>query len=1087
MTSKHITRDFSSHRRSVIRPYDEFCGLEIFSFDPKHTQYYLCEENKLKGSNYTKSSYRAWTVYKSTDKQNDMVLEFSYNVKENGEYRIDFIYEQNSRLWNNKDYDTSNDLNGDITITKGSSTVYDSVIRFDGEDNILKRIPLFLDLQEGVHNVEFEVPPNCVFMGVLVRKIIKYSANNYFGADSGKDSGNMMLTSATVSLSDMTKPSELTCKIGYDDAFECDESPSGFYIDYMDEVNFYVKDDDGQIERVFGGYVSSILPNANRTELDIHCADRLNDGTNKYILDEMELLNGSEQPSEKKYTTKNFKNYAHALKYLCDSHEVTLKSNITKNYLVDGEKYSNGLTIAYGKNKDITKIPVSNGKATTHNNYITIRNNASGDKKQTWTLYDAKKHTKKPVLLSDKGYMHITYGLGKPETTKQIKNTQTVDASNTNAGSQKFTKCGVSEDKKYVVFIGQASVNESYKKYGNKIIKRIYENKCPNCGKATLRYDDGKKNGCITNHGHHGNKTSVPEGEITCASCDCDFDGAMGKEKITGSKKRLKAVTSVMNSSQKEKDLLIKGKFKAVPKTGVEITPDSIFKAITKIGKQYKYKRGSSSTYSSMKKTGSGDCHAFSDLIFTELKKYDVTCKIVQYATGYSDTHRSVLYKDKDNKWVDFPYRKYGWNKMLYNTSGSSKGSKVNSYKGVNIGSVKVKSKTTTKKETTQLTVTKGYNKDKPFQGYLKLIYSRTQSFNAKKYTLYIKFTLSTSNGTGMMNKGFPLYWINNATRKSTLLNDEGKPWNISDYIQQATGYRGDLYLHSIHMVAPKKIAKTENEDTDYYKYDKSTHDNSSCKLDLYQIVFNNDSTPPSSELDTAGKSIINVLKQIVDDTGYYVDMTYGLHRKDDVINFRVNNTSEATFIATEGNNNNILSWNSISYSPISSLYNNSVQVYMKDDGNYYYVQSRYPRSVFEYGEQTTLETSNEKIGDKEAYYNARMNGKFNGEQTYSFTITVPNYPDLRLGELVQVTANARKLNTIKEVKSLKISFSKSDMPRIKTEIGLDELAPDIQLRENIRKLRRDAKKETTWFLGCANPTLEGVDGNSNDIYIWDR
>lgn len=68
MISKHITRDYSSHRKSVIRPYDEFVGLEIFSYDPKLTQIFLCENNAVKGSNYTKSSFLAWTVYKSKNK-----------------------------------------------------------------------------------------------------------------------------------------------------------------------------------------------------------------------------------------------------------------------------------------------------------------------------------------------------------------------------------------------------------------------------------------------------------------------------------------------------------------------------------------------------------------------------------------------------------------------------------------------------------------------------------------------------------------------------------------------------------------------------------------------------------------------------------------------------------------------------------------------------------------------------------------------------------------------------------------------------------------------------------------------------------
>ena len=109
------------------------------------------------------------------------------------------------------------------------------------------------------------------------------------------------------------------------------------------------------------------------------------------------------------------------------------------------------------------------------------------------------------------------------------------------------------------------------------------------------------------------------------------------------------------------------------------------------------------------------------------------------------------------------------------------------------------------------------------------------------------------------------------------------------------------------------------------------------------------------------------------------------------------------------------------------------------------------------------------------------MNEKYNPNQQYTYTITVPNYPYLNIGSLVQVRANAKKLNNIKEVKSIKISFNKKNMPRIKTEIGLDELAPDLQLKKNIRNLRQNAKKESTYFSSSATPVSDEI------YYEWDR
>ena len=1086
--NKHIIRDYGEHRRSIIRPNGEYCGLEIFSYDPESVQSYLAENNTLKANGTAKkTSWKSWTCFIATDPHYDMEFDLKYKALMESDYRIDVLYEQSNHMWNDKKVDSGKDQRGYIL---------DKAYTFDGENNVLKRIPVYTHWNSGVQTIHIEIPPNCYFMGVIIRRIVSYTANNYFGADAGKDSGNMMMTSATLSISDDTKPSELQCTIGYDDAFECESSPSGFYIDYMDEVNFYVRDDDNIIQRVFGGYVSSILPNSDRTELTLHCADRLVDGQNKYVLDEMKIQGGTTSMSEDEYTdgmTKDFKNYAHALKYLCDIHEFTLKSNISANNLVEGEKYSSALSLTYGKNKSIKSVKVNNGSSIVSKNFITLRNNPSKEKKQVFTVYDASKQGKVAPDITDRGYMHITYGLGSPKTEIKSKKTETVDVSDEKAGMQKFTKCGVSEDKKYVMGIGQYSSSKGHKGLSySTIYKTIFENKCPHCGKATLRWDSCRSDTkCIFTGHWNGTKGSwgggIPETEITCTNCDSDYDSVTGYEKDSPWKK-LKVVASHVKSSKAEQTKLYKGQMKAIPKTGTTITPDSIFKAITKIAFKYKYKRGGGGqTYAQMKKLGYGDCHGFSDLIFKELKSYGVTCKIVQYSTGASNTHRSVLYKNEKKQWTDFPYREYGWDKkyknMLNNISKSKSASKVESYKGTNIGNVKVKSKTTTKSKTTEVTTTKGYDNTKPFQGYLKITYSNTNDLNAKKKSLNIKFTLSTIDGETINNKGFPLYWVNNNSKKSTLIDSNEKAINIIDRIRTMhNNPKEKVYLQSIQFIAPLEKSSDGDKENTWYSSGDNNHDESSCKMDLYQISFDaNNQNDNGNELKSCGKSINSMIQDIVKDTGYLVSMTYGKHRVDDRINFRVNNTTISSFTAREGDNNNILNWGSISYNPVSSMHNSSVHVFKDNKGIYYYVDTRTSDSILRYGEQTTLETSNEPISDSEAYFNARMNEKYNTEQTYSYTITVPNYPHLRLGDLVTVIANAKKLNSVKEVKSLKISFDWNKMPRIQTEIGLDELAPSFQLKQNIRSLKENAKKTTTSFSSSAIPVTR------IDLYEWDR
>ena len=1079
MTSKHISRDYSAHRKSVIRPINEYVKFEIFSYDPNLTKVYTREHfNLTPSSNATECSWKSWNCFKSTDGQNMMNFDLTYNALEDGEYRVDVVYEQSNHIF--KQGNTDEDLVGHWRFSQEDNTILDEDALFDGENNVIKRIVSYNHFNRGVVDISLQIPFNCFFMGVIVRKVMSFVGENYYGSALNLGNSDLTVTSVSYSNNDMVKPNEMTAEILYDTALECDDSPSGFFIDYHDEVNFYVRDNDNEVRRIFGGYVSSILPDSDRTKLTIACADRLVDGQNKYILDQMVLQQGTKSQKDDEYTddmTKNFDNYPQALKYLCDIHEVTLQSNITKDYTVDGEKFNEGLSITYGTEKKITEIPTTNGYATSNTNYILLRNQADSTKEQVWSLYDAKNHMSVPPNITAYPYLHIIYGLGDPKT--ELKSQLTTDNSSDAKSSQSYSKCGVSADGKYLMAIGKPSAS---KDSVSGWTKTIFNRKCPHCGSSELYWGIFWAGNEHSNWGTFGctgrSEGGSAEGHIFCKSCDADYS-VQGHEHISGSKYSLTKVGSIVSSSKQEAYDLKNGKMSS-SSTSVEVNSDNIFKVITDIAFKYKYKLGGgSSSYSSMKKTGYGDCWAFSDLIFTEMKKYKVSCKIVQYATNSAKNHQTVLYKDTNGNWVDFPYREYGWgtkyNNMLNNTSSSKSAPYIKQYDGGTISSAKGTANNSSS-ETSTVTHTMGYDKDKPFQAYLKLTYSLEQSFDAKKYNVYIKFTQNATDEYSINQKAFAVYWVNNTIRETTLKR------SLTDFLSTVRHGEGkQYYLHSIQFVAPKVPVTEDSKDTDWYKSDDSTDDDSSCKLDLYQILFDDNSLADQSELNSCGKSVNSMMQELVKDSGYYVDMTYGLHRNEDRINFRVLNQSKESFTASEGDNNNILSWNSISYTPISQMYNMSMVVFKMDDGSYRYVDSRIGESIMKYGEQCTLQTSNDTITTKEAYFNAVTNDKYNSVQQYTYTITVPNYPNIRIGDLVKVVANAKKLNSVKEVKSIKVSFDNSKMPRIQTTIGLEELDPDSRLKENIRTLRANAKKESTSFSSTATPITDEI------YYEWER
>lgn len=125
---------------------------------------------------------------------------------------------------------------------------------------------------------------------------------------------------------------------------------------------------------------------------------------------------------------------------------------------------------------------------------------------------------------------------------------------------------------------------------------------------------------------------------------------------------------------------------KEIPEAGTQYSNDKHSKssgiagkdleeALDEVGKKYssiKYS-GACQSASCAKQVWQADCYGMSDLLHCSLKALGVTTKIVQYPSSYSNsgTHRSVLYKDNNGKWQDFPYKKYGFNSNYQAMSAS--------------------------------------------------------------------------------------------------------------------------------------------------------------------------------------------------------------------------------------------------------------------------------------------------------------------------------------------------------------------------------------------------------------------------------
>lgn len=1041
MVKKHIKRDYSAHKKSVVRPTNEYIKLEIFSFNHVNTETYTYYKNNLTTTNTNKITDYAWVGYESQNQTTRFDINFNYSATINGEFRLDLIYLS-------KD---ARDMTGYIQIYKDNEKIQEDLIIFDGEVDILKRQVVFYNLNEGTYTFNIRMPVNTIFLGGIVREIKLFTGDNIDSQDT-----NLMFTKCTISKSSETKPAEVNCTVAYDDDFECSLSNSSFYMDYHDEMNIYTKDEDGQLKQIFGGYLSSILPDNDRTTLTITGADRLIDGQNKYILNEMFLLGGkSEHEDYMGEDYKDFQKYGEALKYLCDLFEVTLKNNINENFLVGGESYNNAVTCTYGENGNTPLVYSSDVDVETSSNFITVRNRATSDNIQTVLLYSYANTSLNPVNITDYPNFFITYGLGDPKTETDVTSSTSIPTGATGEDVVTQDTITVNQMPSCACCSGTA-----YKRY-----TKTWLNYCPHCGQTGVLQDNPK---------------GVYEGEITCSNCDADYCGYCGGDK--GSKARCKTYKLTAGSattapSKKTSD--------------TSYTPTVSIDDVMALGKNFAYGGNSSSinqdeartlekniwAHDYVSKYHKCDCFGMSAFLFIEFMRAGYRVRVVKYYSPYasSGTHRTVQIWQQDGTWIDPPYT--GYNTLFKPMTNKKNMEVLISSEGYGVDG---ETKTITTK------ILNGYDKSNPFKGYFQIDYKLEKEGNTFESYLVLDFSQQSHNDSayGNNDKDFDPIWLNNSIKQATI--------NCNQYIKEDAYKKGftDAYAEGVEIylltIKLKSLSTTEEgTNAPYITNTDGTIDNASCKMDVYACGFNNGTIINPTDLSTCGKNINTEIEALIKSSGYIINMEYSQHRKDDVINFMVDNQTQPKFIAEEGDDNNILSWGNITYTPVTTLFNNSIYVYkkqFKDNAYYKYVNSKDSTSVLKYGEQSSLQTTSEILSDAEAYYYSRVKtDKFNWKPLYTYTLSVVGTPDLDINDLVQVKADAQKLNTIKTVESLKVEYDYSKIPRISTEIGLGELAPDFQLQKLLRELRDIAKQESTLFSGSATKITD------SDVYQWER
>lgn len=405
---KHNRKSWSDYERYSTHVYDEKFLLELFHNERDYEQQFLCETGSpLIVSNAKMVNWKSDTNYVSRD-GGDYYLKAKFSAPITGEYNVEVLYRTEEEgafitLW----VMDNNEINYHL---KGSPEYRTREIHD-------------YHLQKGEHEFNLHCNANIHVLGIVIKNIVEYRADDTLKRDS-----RLTLIKATHTVSKMVGADELKVELLYDNSWKDPTSLTDYIFDYREEVNFHLINTEGEMEQVFGGYVSACTLNSQETILTISCAGRLIDGEKRYIVEEMSV-GGDASNLEDNYPleyTRKFDNYNDATEYLFDNYEQPLNSNMHE--IITAKQYD---SISFAV------MSMENYHRCISENVITellpmgayLRNN-NGINTQRWFIYNRDWFGQAdPICLDDFPIFYVKYGMGEEVTTLEAEQTQT-DTSN---------------------------------------------------------------------------------------------------------------------------------------------------------------------------------------------------------------------------------------------------------------------------------------------------------------------------------------------------------------------------------------------------------------------------------------------------------------------------------------------------------------------------------------------------------------------------------------------------------------------------------------------------------------------------------
>lgn len=437
--NRHITRNFNANKTNRIRYDEDDFKCEIYKYDKTFEQQYTTTTNNINVVNGNLKYINGFYSYQSPNDKN-LEISFTYNAKETSDnYRIELLYANTHKKTPTSKVDGT--LKANATITINGEQVQNSM-SFIGTDVNFSRNYQYCTLKKGENKIKYSLTSNTIFIGLVVKKYDKWTATRHNNRND-----DLTMIKATVEHTKDFKINTMSAEFMYyhklDELLEPTDpnaNRSGLVFDFRDEINLYVRDTNGEMQQVFGGYISTANVDDDLTKMTLECADRLIDLDRRYCFSEI-WVGGYSSDDNVAYTSnadylKKYATYSDSLKFLMNNCETFINTNVRVGQPLI--KRNNFKLVNYHKGS-YTKLTANNMRTSINEGSITLRNGNNTLKQQSVIIYDDT-IANKTVNLNNYPNLYFHYGLGVEKWEEKIEEKSTVTLEGSTLASEKWIK-----------------------------------------------------------------------------------------------------------------------------------------------------------------------------------------------------------------------------------------------------------------------------------------------------------------------------------------------------------------------------------------------------------------------------------------------------------------------------------------------------------------------------------------------------------------------------------------------------------------------------------------------------------------------